>query len=813
MVVRDCNPISFTPVARENSGIAQLFLFLLTVFSYCQASAVEPIILEPDTGQIYLDFGVEYINDSENSLTIEKLLSDVPLDWYSAKKKDINLGYVATPHWFRVTIHNASAIRGERYLELAYALHNNVDIYHVQGDKILQQFSIDNMKAASLRPIHHRFFVVPLAFEADSMTTIYVRVVTSGSLKVPLSLWTNTAFNAHNQDANTLLGGLYGISLVMAIYNLLLYLSIREKTYLYYVVYVSSWAMFQAAIEGTTQLYLWSGGVDFVKQTVLISMAGGFYGISSFTRSFLNFYRYPKLDAVFRIIIIFCALMVPITFLFPYSIMIRVLGVVVLTLSISMCIIGYWAWFNGIAQAKLFAAGWTCLLMGVFCLQADHMGLIPSSLFSRYASAIGGIIEVTLLSVALADRYKHIRQEKIRAQMQALDNLRKADTLKSEFLATISHELRTPMIGIVGYLEMLKDHRLEEGALRDVVGIEKSTTEMMQLVDRILDFTQLQAGILHLEPTDFNLEELLHELKYHYNEMCTVKGLKFSFQVERNVPHLLHADRKKLHDILYNLLDNAVKFTDKGTVTFSIKSMPSNNSRFAPDSRSTNYSFLFRVQDSGSGINIENRQKIFAAFAQADGSFSRLHSGLGLGLAMCRHFVKLMNGDLTLVSEQEKGSRFDFIVDLDVIDSLKKTEETVLKDIATICYENPNVLIVEDNVTNQIVLKRILESYGFTVLTADNGLEALKLLETAEVDLIFMDCQMPVMNGFDTTQCIRSGNEGKLTKYQAIPIIAVTANVLSGDRERCIESGMNDYLKKPVKKLQIKEKIQQWLTA
>jgi CheY-like chemotaxis protein len=219
------------------------------------------------------------------------------------------------------------------------------------------------------------------------------------------------------------------------------------------------------------------------------------------------------------------------------------------------------------------------------------------------------------------------------------------------------------------------------------------------------------------------------------------------------------------------------------------------------------------VQDSGSGINIENRQKIFAAFAQADGSFSRAHSGLGLGLAMCRQFVKLMNGDLTLVSEKNSGSRFDFIVDLDVIDNVKKTAEPVLKDISTLSKEYPHILIVEDNVTNQIILKHILESYGFTVLTADNGLEALQLLETTDVDLIFMDCQMPVMNGFDATQCIRSGYEGKLTMYQAVPIIAVTANVLSGDRERCIESGMNDYLKKPVKKLQIKEKIQQWLTS
>ncbi len=771
-------------------------------------------VVETNAGddQVSLSNAMEFVADSDGQFDINVLLEKSDAIAWQTTGKELNLGYGNDPYWFRVAVKNNSSSTEERFLELAYALHNEVDFYIVSDGRVRHRYLIDNMKPAALRPVDHRYFVIPVTLTPHSTTVFFVRVKTSGSMKVPLTLWNNLAFNAYNQEANLMLGGLYGISFVMAFYNFMLFLFIREKSYLYYVIYVFCWATFQTALEGIMQQYLWPGGVGFVKQSVLLASCLGFWGACCFARNFLEFDRYPLIDKFLQFFTVFCLALVPACFIFPYSIMIRVEAVMVLFLSVSLGILGYWAWSQGIAQAKLFAISWTCLLMGVFLLQMDHVGILPSSFFTRYASSIGGVVELTLLSVALADRYKYIRQEKIRAQRLAIDNLRKADTLKSEFLATISHELRTPMIGILGYLEMLKDNQLNSRAKADVLGIENSSREMMKLVDRILDFAQLKAGTLQIENQRFHLDKLLNEIHHEFSQICNMKGLAFECDLEQGLPLLVDGDAKKLHEILYGLLDNAAKFTDNGEVKLIVQAVPRSKADEAEQSDEQTYCYLFSVQDTGCGIDYRDRQKVFAAFAQLDGSFSREYNGLGLGLAMCRQFVNLMDGELTLMSELGKGSRFDVIVDL-VASNKKLNERREIKnDIVAIADRHPSLLIVEDNITNQLILRRILESYGFQVAIAENGIQALEILMGQPVDLIFMDCQMPGMNGFDTTRNIRKGYDGKLENLKDVPIIAVTANVMSGDRERCFQSGMNDYLKKPITKNQIKEKIEQWLT-
>ncbi len=401
---------------------------------------------------------------------------------------------------------------------------------------------------------------------------------------------------------------------------------------------------------------------------------------------------------------------------------------------------------------------------------------------------------------------EQVEQELVKSNKLALKNLSRSDELKKEFLATMSHELRTPMNGIAGYLELLKAMECSGDVLNVANSIDHCSSDMLRLIDRILDFTQLLAGSLNTEFTvlDFNL--MLAELETSYRQRCKDQALTFTFTKEDNVPAKAWGDRKKLFVIINDLLDNAVKYTRTGGITVVIKALPTKS-----DSGNTHdnpHSILVSVRDTGIGIAMADRPKIFKAFSQLDGAFNRKQGGLGLGLAMCHEYIKLMNGTLTLLSEPGKGSKFDFIVDLKIVPNLAPPIATVQKnpELGTVTKSaNANILIVEDNPTNQLVLNGNLKKLGHHTSIAENGIRALEILQTAEFDLILMYCQMPEMDGFEATHAIRQGNRQK-----DIPIIAVTANVMEGDQQRCLDAGMNDYMKKPIKKELLMEKINQW---
>ena len=400
-------------------------------------------------------------------------------------------------------------------------------------------------------------------------------------------------------------------------------------------------------------------------------------------------------------------------------------------------------------------------------------------------------------------------------QKQALANLHLADKLKNEFLATMSHELRTPMNGIQGYLELMRHDDCEPVLREQIAGLADCATEMVALIDHILDFAQLQAGKLRNESELFSLPALLDPLIEKYKNVCQAKNLDFTVNMAELMPSYVWGDKKKISDVIQGLFENAIKFTYEGRIDFQLKVLPAAASEIN-QTASNSTCVLFRFQDSGIGISLSDRNKIFAAFSQADGSFNRRYGGLGLGLAMCKQIINLMNGTLTLVSEPGRGSRFDFIIDFASIEERVLIKNDVENNPHTPIepqqINSANVLIVEDNPTSQLVLKGILKKLGLCVEVASNGLKALALLEQSvmednKFDLILMDCQMPEMDGFETTRQIRAGQGG----HSDVPIIAVTANVLSGDKERCLASGMNDYLKKPIEKQLLQAKICEWL--
>jgi CheY-like chemotaxis protein/nitrogen-specific signal transduction histidine kinase len=414
-----------------------------------------------------------------------------------------------------------------------------------------------------------------------------------------------------------------------------------------------------------------------------------------------------------------------------------------------------------------------------------------------------GAAKLVIGTLIDTSRWKTLEAE-LRAAKEAAE---RSNRSKSEFLANMSHEIRTPLNGVLGMAQSLQNDKLPSAQREKVEIILDSGKTLIAVLNDVLDLSKIEAGKLEISLADLDFVQAVERVRRLFLPQAEEKGLEIAFSCPADFPRWLHSDPVRIGQCISNLVSNAIKFTESGAVTISLSA----------EEREDGYLISVGVADTGIGMSPEVAEKLFSAFTQADSSTSRRFGGTGLGLAIARQLARLMGGEVTVSSKEGKGSVFTFSL-LAAAASLRKDSQDAAEPGIMPAWpgagddkplRHGRILLTDDNLVNRQVIKMLLAPLGVTITEAANGREALEKLAAQPFDLLLLDVHMPVMDGREAIAAIRASAQS----WSAIPVIALTADAMRGDREKYLSLGMNDYLSKPVDQRELHAKMFAFLAS
>ena len=724
------------------------------------------------------------------------LLSDVP-----------SLGFQQHPYWFLVPI--ATGQRGGDHFLVAGRPHTDyLDLYLLdQHGTIFSHQQHGDMRPWATRPFDDNELVFPVSLPPASDIYALFRMHTTGSLELPLALLSRDELYDYKQIRDSFTGLYFGAILAMALFNLLLFIAIRDHSYLLYVAYLLALVMFLLTRSSLAFEMFWPTRPElndsvrvfssFLSEGLAVLFASAFLQLSS------NRPRWARAMQALGGTLLVAAVLSP---FFPMAQVLKVATFAVVIIAPMLLTTVALRIHDGFRPARYFLLSFLPLavLGSLFVLKT--FAFIPSNWLFDHAFEIGSTLESLLLSFALAYRLTMLKSENERIQKEVnvelekrvrerTEELNRALNARSEFLAVMSHEICTPLNGLLGTLDMLKDSPLNAEQRQKIHVIEQSGNTLVELINDILDYARIEAGRLPIDDEQFNLPGLIRESVALFEHRARINGDELRIELDDNLGLLCRGDPLRLRQIVVNLVSNAVKFTEGGKVVVHAKR----------DRDNPEYG-LIEVVDEGIGIDRRQLGHLFELFQQGDGSTRRRYGGTGLGLAICRQLVELMGGEIGAESEPGKGSRFWFRLPLPEVSRDERRAEQ--HDDMTATSSPPvRLLIVDDNHVNLLVAQGLARKLGHDVEVAESGPEAIAVLlnDSRPFDLILMDCEMPGMDGFETSrEILRLQSEGKIDE---IPVVALTAHAVPDKIRQSHEAGMISHIAKPINSAKLDREI------
>lgn len=667
-----------------------------------------------------------------------------------------------------------------------------VELYliDVASNSISKQVSGDNIPY-SQRSFDSRKTIFKIEIAPQSNLKLFLHLQSDGEvIKIPLKLYSSENFIKQISKEQFIFGLFYGILTIVSIIYFFFFFALREKIFLYYSLYVIFVGLLQFSLDGFFFQFITPNAGWFSNHAVLFIAIIAVFLSGKYSELFLNIKENSnKIYFLFNIayglllLLIFCVVFIPSLLLFSY-ILVNVLTLMFLILIVYSIVYLY---YKRKPVDLYFSVGILFLIIGFGIFILYNFGLIPVTFFTQNSSKLGTGMEIIFLSLSMANLIRNLKNEKNELNRLALARSEEMNELKSYFLSNISHELRTPLNAILNLTDSIFSKTDNKKIKKNCDIIKDSSQSLLSSVNDILDFSKIEKGELRLEEVPFSPIKILKSIKNNVRNNAENKGLEFQFSKSNAIPDSLIGDPSRFAQVVNNVLNNAVKFTSKGFVKFDVDCQIKPNNRV---------SLIVKVADTGIGISKEKLNSIFDSFSQNDINNKRKFGGLGLGLYIVKTLVDMQNGTIKMESTVNEGTICTIAIDFEILP--QQEIEVVISEPSVYDLNGKSILVVEDNPINQMVIKMITKKWlNTTVVYANNGQEGLNAFKTNEFDIILMDLQMPIMDGYEATIAIRNGEVGEHNRL--IPIIAVTADVMETTKERVKEIGMNHYISKPIK--------------
>ncbi len=742
-----------------------------------------------DVGQRNLD--IQFVQLNFDSLDVKKL-----------KTESDDLGFTKNNFWAKLELQNATNTALDYYLETARPITDLVELYTIDKitGKITKAISGDKMPYSERTFDNHKT-IFKLEIQPNAQLVLFLHLKSDGEvIKMPVVLYNADRFIEMISIEQMVFGFFFGILAIAAIIYFFFFFGLRDKTFIYYSLYVVFVGLLQFALDGYFYKYMAPGGGWFSNHSVLLIAIIAALLSGKYSEVFLKIKLYSSriyylfnAAYVLLFVLLFCAVFIPSTLLYCY-VLVNVFSMIFLFLIVFT--IAY-LYYKKKPVDILFTIGIFFLITGFAVFILNNFGLVTSNFLTQNSSKLGTGFEIIFLSLSMSNLIRNLKNEKNELNRIALVRSEEMNELKSYFLSNISHELRTPLNAITNLIDSISSEVKDKKVIKNCKVIKYSSHSLLSSVNDILDFSKIEKGELKLEKAPFDLQKVLKSIKQNAKSRAKDKGLNFQFTNSEPFSNLLIGDENRLTQIINNVLSNGIKFTAEGFVKFDIEVI---------EKQGNKADLIFTVTDSGVGILKDKIDTIFDSFSQNKIDNKRKFGGLGLGLYIVKNLVDMHNGTIEMESVVGVGTTCKITIEYDV--EVKKKIELVEPESEVYDLEGKTILVVEDNSINQMVIKMITKKWlNTSVLYANNGQEGVDAVKNNSIDIVLMDLQMPVMDGYEATIAIRNGEAGQ--HNITIPIIAVTADTMEATKLRVTEIGMNNYLSKPIKKESLYQAIKE----